>query len=380
MGRTPGISIGRVEDAAMRPIRFTPRAWGPLSSVAAALALVTAACGGGATPAPSPAASAAPSAAASAAPSASAAASPTVAPFTGTLRIASSTWTGYAGLYIAQGKGFWKNHGLNVDYTDVEDPVQRLNALNGGQLDGMASTIDAFTRASAQGVPLVIVFPIDASVGGDGILAANGINSVADLKGKTVAVNIGSTSEWFLAQVLAQNGMSEKDVKLLNMTAGDAGAAFIAGNVPVAVTWEPWLSRAAKSGKGKVLVSSKAYPDLIVDAFAFRRDFVAAHPDAVANFIAGYFDAIAYWQQNQADANAIVAQGTKSDPAGVASDLTTIHLYTKDEAKTFMGTAQQPGRIYQLVKAASDFWKAKGDTTTDADVNATIDPSFLAGS
>lgn len=352
--------------------RSQARQGGRLLAVLTGAALVLGACsgGGGTSPAASTGGGSSPTASGA----------PSSAPFTGTLHIASSTWTGYAGLYIAAAKGFWKNHGLTVDFTDVEDPVQRLNALNGGKLDGMASTIDAFARASAQGVPLEMVFPIDASVGGDGILARTNINSVADLKGKTIAVNMGSTSEWFLAQVLAQNGMSEKDVTLLNMTSGDAGAAFVSGKVDFAVTWEPWLSRAAKSPNGKVLVSSKAYPDLIVDAFAFRRDFAAAHPDAVKAFMAGYWDAITYWQQNTADANQIVATGTKSDPAGVASDLSAIHLYARDEAKTFFGTQDQPGKVYSLVKAASDFWKAKGDTQTDADVNKTVDATFLAGS
>jgi ABC-type nitrate/sulfonate/bicarbonate transport system substrate-binding protein len=51
------------------------------------------------------------------------------AKLSGTIHIASSTWTGYAALYVADKKGFWQKHGLTVDVTDVEDPVRRLNAL-----------------------------------------------------------------------------------------------------------------------------------------------------------------------------------------------------------------------------------------------------------
>ena len=212
--------------------------------------------------------------------------------FSGTIHIASSTWTGYAALYVADKQAIWKKHGLTVDFTDVEDPVQRLNALNGGQLQGMASTVDAFARASSQGIPAVQVFPIDASVGGDGILSKNEIQNIKDLKGKTVAVNQGSVSEWFLAQVLKANGMSLNDVKEQNMTSGDAGAAFVAGRVDVAVTWEPWLSRAAKTSFGHILVSSKQYPDLIMDSFAFRRDFVQSYPDTVKEFLRAYYEAV----------------------------------------------------------------------------------------
>ena len=90
--------------------------------------------------------------------------------FTGTINIASSTWTGYAVIYIANTKETWKSHGLDVKFSDVEDPNDRLIALTAGRLEGMASTVDAFARAQSNGVPAVEVFPIDASVGGDGIL------------------------------------------------------------------------------------------------------------------------------------------------------------------------------------------------------------------
>src|SRR5437868_13446661 len=127
--------------------------------------------------------------------------------FSGTIHIASSTWTGYALIYLANAKDIWKKHGLTVNFKDVEDPNDRLIALTAGRLEGMASTVDAFARAQSNGVPAVEVFPIDASVGGDGILAKNTVKTIGDLKGMTVAVIQGSDSEGFLAQVLEKNGL-----------------------------------------------------------------------------------------------------------------------------------------------------------------------------
>ena len=98
--------------------------------------------------------------------------------YNGTIHIASSTWTGYAIIYVANAKDTWKSHGLDVKFQDVEDPNDRLLALTAGRLEGMASTVDAFARAQANGVPAVEVFPIDASVGGDGILAKSTIKTV----------------------------------------------------------------------------------------------------------------------------------------------------------------------------------------------------------
>jgi len=297
--------------------------------------------------------------------------------FTGTIHIASSTWTGYAALYVADKQGIWKKHGLSVDFTDVEDPVQRLNALNGGQLHGMASTVDAFARAASQGVPAVQVFPIDASVGGDGILAKNEIQSVKDLKGKTVAVNQGSVSEWFLAQVLTRNGMSLGDVKEQNMTSGDAGAAFVAGRVDVAVTWEPWLGRAAKTSFGHILISSKEYPDLIMDSFAFRRDFVAGYPDTVKDFLRAYYEAVDWFNGNTAAGQKIVGDAVKEKPEDVAADLTTLQLFDLSKSKEVMGTPASHGKIYDNVKAAAQFWKDQGKVPQVVDPNKAVDSTFI---
>ncbi|HET6310596.1 MAG TPA: ABC transporter substrate-binding protein, partial [Candidatus Nitrosotalea sp.] len=138
-------------------------------------------------------------------------ATPTSTKFTGTIHISSSTWTGYAIIYLANSKGIWKNHGLDVNFKTVEDPNDRFIAMAAGRLEGMATTVDTFARQQSAGVPAVEIFPIDASVGGDGILASKSIKTVADLKGKTIAVNQGSVSEFFLAQVLKANGLSLTD-------------------------------------------------------------------------------------------------------------------------------------------------------------------------
>src|SRR5216683_5304641 len=285
--------------------------------------------------------------------------------YSGTIHIASSTWTGYALLYLADKKGIWKTHGLDVNFKDVEDPNDRFIALAAGRLEGMASTVDAFARQQSNGVAAVEVFPIDASVGGDGILAKNTIQTVADLKGKTVGVNQGSVSEWFLAQVLEKNGLHLSDVKEQNMTSGAAGAAFVASKLDVAVTWEPWLTKATKArADGRVLVSSKEYPDLIMDSFAFRKDFVQKYPDTVKDFMKAYYEAFTWMQANQTEALKVIGDAVQESPSDVSADLSTLTLFDLSTGKQVIGTSSSHGKIYDNVKAAADFWKAQGKIDT----------------
>ena len=297
--------------------------------------------------------------------------------YSGTIHIASSTWTGYALIYLANAKGIWKQHGLDVNFKDVEDPNDRSIALAAGRLEGMASTVDAFARQQSNGVAAVEVFPIDASVGGDGILAKNTIQTVADLKGKTIGVNQGSVSEWFLAQVLEKNGLHLSDVKEQNLTSGAAGAAFVASKLDVAVTWEPWLSKAKVRTDGHVLVSSKQYPDLIMDSFAFRKDFVQKYPDTVKDFMKAYYDAFTWMQANQTEALKVIGDAVQETPADVSADLATMTLFDLSTGKQVIGTSSSHGKIYDNVKAAADFWKAQGKVDAAVNPSDAVDPSFI---
>jgi len=192
-----------------------------------------------------------------------------------------------------------------------------------------------------------------------------------------VAVNPGSVSEFFLAQVLQANGLSLKDVKELNMKSGEAGAAFVAGRVDVAVTWEPWLSKAKARADSQVLVSSKQYPDLIMDSFGFRKDFIQRYPDTVKEFMRAYYDAFDWMQKNPAEADKIIGDAVGESADDVKADLSTIAMYDLATGKQIMGTSSSHGKIYDTAKAAADFWKSIGKIDTVMNLNDAIDPSFI---
>ena len=111
------------------------------------------------------------------------------------------------------------------------------------------------------------------------------------------------------------------------MKSGEAGAAFVAGRVDVAVTWEPWLSKAKARTDGRVLVSSREYPDLIMDSFAFRKDFVQKYPDTVKDFMKAYYDAYDWMQQNKTEALKVVGDAVQEKPDDVTADLSTMTLF-----------------------------------------------------
>ena len=295
------------------------------------------------------------------------------------INLAYSTWNGYIGLVIAQKEGYFAKHGLNVKSTVIEDPVQRFNALKAGQLNAIATTVDTFSRTVAEGIASTMVLGLDASVGGDGIVSQKSITSVKQLKGQKVAVSNGSTSQWLLAYVLKQNGMSLKDVNQIDMTAGDAGAAFAAGRVPVAVTWQPWLDRAKTNPKGHVLVDTHKYPTIIVDEVAFAPSYVKEHPAQVKAFIAAYGDALKLLRTNPSKAFADVTKYLGQTPAEIKATMKDVPIWSLAQSRKYYGTPAHPGPIYKVFNQSAQFWKSIGQIKKLPSAKGAIDGTFMQG-
>lgn len=293
------------------------------------------------------------------------------------INLAFSTWNGYIGLVIASKEGYFAKHGLKVKYTVIEDPVQRFNAFKAGKLNAIATTVDTFSRTNAEGIHSTMVLGLDASVGGDGIVSQKSITSVKQLKGQKVAVSNGSTSQWLLAYALQKNGMSLSDVKQIDMTAGDAGAAFAAGRVPVAVTWQPWLDRANTNPKGHVLVDTHKYPTIIVDEVAFAPSYIKAYPDKVKAFIAAYNDAVKLLRTNQAKAFADVTTYLGQKPADIKATMKDVPIWSLAQSRAYYGTPAKPGPIYKVFTDSAKFWKTIGQIKSLPNAKTAIDGSFL---
>lgn len=124
----------------------------------------------------------------------------------GTLSIGHTTWVGYGTLYLAQDLGYFKENGLTVELPVVEEASMYMAAQASGQLSGSASTIDEVLKYRPQ-FCFKAVAALDDSHGGDGVLVGKDVKSLQELKGQAVAVNEGSTSQFWLSYLLKKNGM-----------------------------------------------------------------------------------------------------------------------------------------------------------------------------
>ncbi len=300
----------------------------------------------------------------------------------GTLKLAHSTWVGYGPFYIARDKGFFKKEGVDVELVVMEDTPIKMGALMAGQVDLVASTVDEFPIYMKPGIGLHYILAVDNSKGGDGIVADKSITSIKDLKGKKVAFEQGSVSQFFLNALLKDAGMSQNDIEPVNMAATDAGVAFAAGQVDAAVTWEPALSQGAKAPNGHILLTSTDKPGLITDVVAVTAATAKTKKADIAAFVRGWYDALDYLKAHPKEANVIMAKGVGGwleDPQVFADTLSGIEYLDKAKNKAFFGTPEAPGQINKTLGLALDVWKGFGRIQVDVKPKDMIDYTFIGG-
>jgi NitT/TauT family transport system substrate-binding protein len=181
------------------------------------------------------------------------------------VKVGVSDWTGWVAWYVAQDQGYFKKYGATVNLVWFANYSDSIAALSTGQLDANSQTWSDTLGPLAKGLPLKVVLVNDNSAGNDAVMVGAGVKSFADLRGHKVALEQYSISHFVLYTALARNGLTPRDVNVVNLSAGDAAAAFVSGRVDAAVVWNPWISQIEKSGKGRALFTSKEMPGLIPD-------------------------------------------------------------------------------------------------------------------
>jgi NitT/TauT family transport system substrate-binding protein len=205
-----------------------------------------------------------------------------------------SGWTGFAPLTLAKEAGIFKKHGLDVTIKKIPQKDRHL-VIASGDIQCAATTVETWVVWNANGVATTQIFQLDKSFGADGMVVKPNITKISDLKGKSVAADAPGTAPYFgLAWMLKKNGLSIKDVKVVNLSPQAAANAMIAGTdgVDAAMTYEPYLGAVrAKPEAGKIIATTLDYP-MVMDTFGCTPKFLAENPKAAKGLADAYFDAV----------------------------------------------------------------------------------------
>ena len=293
------------------------------------------------------------------------------------IKIGYSDWPGWVAWEVAKEKGLFKKHGVDVDLVWFPIYTDSLTALNTGKVDANCTAWSDAIAPLAEGVKLKVVLINDNSAGNDAILAKPGINSIKDLKGKTVATELGTVEHFVLLTALAKNGMTEKDVDYKNLAVPDAAAAFISGKVDAAAIWQPWISQIQREGKGKVLFSSKEMPGLIPDLLVFQESVAKDRADDVQKIVDTWFDVVAFIKTHEDEAVKIMAKVVEQKPEDYKAFLPGTKLFDLSANLEAFGKSDSDKSLYGSGKKIADFLKDKGLIKSVPDFSSALDDQFV---
>ena len=262
------------------------------------------------------------------------------------------TFPGYAPLYLAKEKSLFAD--VDVTLIRIESIGDLRAAMNSGKVDMYAATYDIYQNMQGSAPPGIGFLAIDESHGADGLVVKDGINSMADLKGKTVGAEPGFPPYFILQYLLNKENMTLKDINFKDLPSQDAGSAFTAGRLDAAGTYEPYLTKSAEMRKGaKVLISSANTEHLIVDFLFASEKLTKDHPEVLQNVAKGWFKALDYYKQHEDESIDIMAKAFGVSSAEMKDFKSVVSWLNLEENKSVFDKSK-PNNAFETFKLVGD--------------------------
>ncbi len=193
-------------------------------------------------------------------------------------------------LWVGKAKGFYDKEflkeGAKVEWQSFLSGPVMIEAAAGDRVDILAVGNMPPLVAKAGGIDLKVIAKAAFNPATNALLVRpdSPIHSIADLKGKKVAAQVGSSVHFFLGQLLAQAGLSLKDVQLVNLAGPDQGPALESGAVDAIILWMPYRTQLEQAGKARVVADS-SHVSGSLSLYAVRTGFAQENPALVESFL-----------------------------------------------------------------------------------------------
>ncbi|MBP2032638.1 sulfonate transport system substrate-binding protein [Clostridium algifaecis] len=232
----------------------------------------------------------------------------------------------HALLIIAKNKGWFndefKKDNINIKFQSFVSGPPMVEAFAGGKLDigevGDQPAIQA--RANNTDVKAIGVYAAGYRL--NSILAATGSNikSAKDLKGKKVAVTVGSSAHMLLSRYLASEGLKQSDIQLVNLQPPDIKTSFTSKNIDAAIVWEPYASSIEAENTAHI-IGDGTNLKYDVNLIMANNDFAKNNPDVIKRVLKVYEKTEKWVKANPDQAADIISKELKLKKEIVAKGL-----------------------------------------------------------
>ena len=294
------------------------------------------------------------------------------------LKIAYSDWPGWVAWEIGIQKGWFKEAGVDVEFQWF-DYVPSMDAFVAGKVDAVCMTNGDALVTGATGKPSVGILINDFSNGNDMIVAAPGIESMKELKGKKVGLEEGFVTHLLLLTGLERNGMKAEDVTIVNTPTNETPQVLASKAVDAIGAWQPNSGQALKALPGsKPVFTSADAPGIIYDLLYVSAESLEKNRDEWAKVVKVWYRIAEYIrdEENIDDALKILAGRVKISPEEYEPFLKGTYILTLDEALKRWEKGEGLGNVYGSSKVVDAFNLKAGVYEKAQDVDKYLDPSL----
>jgi NitT/TauT family transport system substrate-binding protein len=273
------------------------------------------------------------------------------------LKIAYSDWPGYTLFEVAKQKGWFKDAGLDVEMVWL-DYLPSIDAFSAGKVDAVCVVATDALVTGASGGKSKIIALLDFSEGSDMIVGKPGINSIKDLKGQKVGIEVTLVEHLLLLEALKRNGMTQDDVTLVNTATNETPQTLASGSVAAIGAWYPSSGQALTQVAGsKKLFTSADAKGLIYDVLAVNPTSLASQREDWAKITGIYYKCVAYLMdpKTRDDAIKIMAAKVGANVDDYAKNVPGTHFLTLAEAKAAFKKSDGLDSIYGSMAIGNQF-------------------------
>ncbi len=315
---------------------------------------------------------------------------------TNEVRVRVNIWVGCVGGLVANGGldtaagSIYDKKGIKVSFKIIDDWTEGSTALATDNVDVMLTTADVWAKDYGQfrdkGFNARAVYLVDWSRGADGVIGSQGIRSIEDLAGKTVAYAPYTPSHFLLYNGLKNSGLStEQRTEIFNKAVHtkdgiEPATLFAQQKVAAAVAWDPDMSDAvAKRPGSRKIYDTKVANRLIADILVVSDRFAAKNPETLSKFLEGWLEGVQFINEQPSRAHTLI--GTIKDfniPADLAKTmLDGVRLADYADNKSFFGARGSDSDYQNVMKMATEMYRELRLIKGSPDLEASVDRRYV---
>ena len=288
-----------------------------------------------------------------------------------TLRVLYGEWPPDLIAYLAQEKGYFEEEGVSVELVKIGGFEELFELVDNNEADVWPVTLLDAIIAYSEGKDWQIFLVEDYSAGADAVLVAESqtdIESIEDLKGKTVGLEEGTVGEFFLQILLSRSGSSLEDLEIVDMSFDEIPAALADGSIDAGVTYEPAVTESVNQG-ARVLVDTEKERGVIADVYAAHQSELENYSEEYKKFMRAILKAADFYNENPEEAAEIMKEPFESDTDELLEGLSNLQITTHRDNQTAFDRNSGFASLYTGAKQAEQYLEEEGIITPAASLN-----------